>query len=133
MKDSPMNKTLILLPLIALTACSTPRERCISTANSQLRTLDRLVNETRGNVQRGFALRDVQDVRVVQTTCRGESDEGVEFEFDCEETQTRTRREPVTIDLAEEARKLQQLEKRRAQAARNATEQTRQCIALHPE
>ncbi|MCF2871097.1 hypothetical protein L0664_08465 [Octadecabacter sp. G9-8] len=128
-----MKIILITLPLLALAACSTPREQCISTANSQLRTLDRLVNVTRGNVQRGFALTSVQDVRVVQSTCQGRNEDGTEFRFDCEETQTRTRQEPVTIDIAEERRKLAQLEERRDQAARDAVEQTQQCIAMHPE
>lgn len=128
-----MKKTLILLPLVALAACATPRERCISTANSQLRTLDRLINVTRGNVQRGFALAEVQDVRVLRTTCEGTNADGSTFRFPCEETETFTRREPVTINIAEERVKLAQLEERRAQARRDAAAQAQQCIALYPE
>lgn len=128
-----MKKALILVPLIALTACATPRERCISGANRPLATLDRLITETRGNINRGFGLVEVQDVRVIRTSCDGVNEDGTTFRFPCEETQTFTRREPVTLDISEERKKLAQLEDRRAQTARAAAAQVQQCIAVHPE
>lgn len=128
-----MNKTLILIPLLVLAACSTPRERCISAANRPVATLDGLINQTRGNIQRGFALAEVQDVRVLQSTCEGTNEDGSTFRFPCEETETFTRQEPVTINIAEERVKLQQLEERRAQSARAANGQIQQCIAAHPQ
>jgi hypothetical protein len=103
-----MKKTLILLPLLAIAACSTPREQCISNANGQLRTLDRLIDVASGNVQRGFALAEVQDVRVLRTTCQGTNEDGSTFRFSCEETETFTRREPVSINIVEERVKLAQ-------------------------
>lgn len=124
---------LILIPLLALAACASPRAQCISAANRPVTTLDRLIAETRGNVERGFAVQQVQDVRVVDTICRGENEDGTDFRFECEETQTRTRNVPVTIDLDEERRKLAQLEQRRAQAARVANASIQQCVAVHPE
>lgn len=128
-----IRSTLFLIPLVVLTACSSPREQCISSANRPIATLDRLINVTRGNIQRGFALTEVQDVRVVQSTCEGVASDGTAFRFPCEETQTRTRQQPVTINITEERTKLAQLEDRRAQSSRAANAQVQQCIAVHPE
>ena len=128
-----MKKTLILLPLLAIAACSTPREQCISNANGQLRTLDRLINVASGNVQRGFALAEVQDVRVLRTTCQGTNEDGSTFRFPCEDTETFTRREPVSINIVEERVKLAQLQDQRDSAARDVAARTQQCIAIHPE
>jgi hypothetical protein len=128
-----MKKTLILLSLLAIAACSTPREQCISNANGQLRTLDRLIDVASGNVQRGFALAEVQDVRVLRTTCQGTNEDGSTFRFPCEETETFTRREPVSITIVEERGKLAQLQDQRDSAARDVAARTQQCIAIHPE
>ena len=128
-----MKKTLILLPLLAIADCSTPREQCISNANDQLRTLDRLIDVASGNVQRGFALAEVQDVRVLRTTCQGTNEDGSTFGFPCEEIETFTRREPVSINIVEERVKLAQLQDQRDAAARDVAARTQQCIAIHPE
>ncbi|MDC1216017.1 hypothetical protein N8Z63_08660 [Octadecabacter sp.] len=128
-----MKKTLILLSLLAIAACSTPREQCISNANGQLRTLDRLIDVASGNVQRGFALAEVQDVRVLRTTCQGTNEDGSTFRFPCEETETFIRREPVSINIVEERVKLAQLQDQRDSAARDVAARTQQCIAIHPE
>lgn len=128
-----LRKTLLLLPLLAVAACGTPRENCIAGANRPVATLDRLIAETRGNINRGYALVEVQDVRVLRSTCEGRNEDGSTFRFPCEETETFTRQEPVTINVAEERTKLAQLEERRAQAQRQAQAQVQQCIVVHPE
>lgn len=128
-----MKNALFLIPLVALTACATPREQCISSANRSVTTLDRLIRETEGNVQRGFALVDVQDVRVLRTTCEGTNEDGSTFRFPCEETETFNRQEPVSINIAEERIKLTQLQTRRAQAVRDRQQRVEQCVAIHPE
>ena len=125
--------TLLLIPLIALAACSTPRERCISNANRAVSTVDRLIIQTQGNLQRGFGLREVQDVRVVNSICRGRNADGTEFRFQCEDTRTRTRNVPVTINLAEEQVKLEQLRQRRQTLVRQTQDRIQQCVAIHPE
>jgi hypothetical protein len=125
--------TLLLIPLVVLTACSTPREQCISSANRSVATLDRLISVTRGNIQRGYAIAEVQDVRVLRSRCEGTNEDGSTFRFPCEETETFTRRVPITIDIAEERTKLAQLESRREQQASDAQARIQQCIAVHPE
>ena len=125
--------TLLFIPLVALAACSTPREQCISSANRSVATLDRLITVTRGNIQRGYAVAEVQDVRVLRASCEGTNADGSTFRFPCEETETFTRREPVTINIAEERTKLAQLETRREQQARDAQARIQECVAIHPE
>jgi hypothetical protein len=57
---------------LALAACQTPREACVSEASEELRTVDALIAETRGNLDRGYALETEQEVEVVRDTCRVE-------------------------------------------------------------
>ncbi|KPP84114.1 MAG: hypothetical protein HLUCCA08_01240 [Rhodobacteraceae bacterium HLUCCA08] len=129
-----MRKPFLVLPLLALlAACGTPRERCVGAANSELRTLDRLIAVTRGNLERGYALQEVQDVRVIRTTCTGTNEDDTTFTFPCDETQTYTRDVPVAIDLNAERAKLQSLQDRRVREADLAATRIEQCIAAYPE
>jgi len=123
----------ILPALIGLAACSTPQERCISGANRDLRVINGLITETRGNLARGFAIREVQDVVTFDTTCEGVNEDGVEFTVDCEEVETVTRREPVAIDLNAERAKLISLEERQLQLQANQASIVAQCRAQFPE
>lgn len=126
-------KPLALLPLIALAACSTPQERCIGSATGQLRTLDRLIATTQGNINRGYALVEVEDVHVIRTSCEGHNEDGTTFRFPCEETQTHTRREPVSINVAEERVKLEQLMANRSAAQENLGARVQSCRDTYPE
>ncbi|MFN3662018.1 hypothetical protein [Yoonia sp.] len=124
---------LIILPLLALAACATPREQCINQATRDLRVLTNLVTETQGNLARGYALAEDQQVRTVRRTCRGRNSDGTTFRYRCDETETFTTTRPVAIDLnAEQAKMNSLLERQRQQRA--ASDQTvAQCIAIHPE
>lgn len=128
-----MHKSLLILPLALLAACGTPQERCISQANSQLRVLDGLIAESRANLSRGYALEEQQEVVVINTTCTGHNDDGSTFTFPCEDTQTRTRRVPVAIDLNAEQAKLNSLIERREQEAAAAQARAQQCVVQYPE
>lgn len=104
---------LLLVPALALTAaCASPREVCIREAQAELRTLTRLAADTRANVQRGYALETVQEVRTVTVTCTGTNEDGTTFTFPCEETRTFDRQVPVAIDLDAERAKLASIERR---------------------
>ena len=128
-----MRRVLILLPLLALTACETPREACISSANRELSTLNSLVNETRLNIARGYAIGTRQEVRVVQDTCRTQSPEGVITTFPCDETEIVDVDQPVAIDLNAERAKLDSLLERQAQMNRQLQPVLAQCQALPDE
>jgi hypothetical protein len=125
--------SFLLLPLLALAACSTPREQCISISHRPVAQLDHLISTVRGNISRGYALAEVQDVRVLRASCEGINEDGSTFRFPCEETETTTRQEPVAINVGEERVKLIQLENRREQFARDAQSNIQQCVAIHPE
>jgi len=129
-----MRHIAIALPaILALTACATPRESCIAAANRDGRVVNALIAETRGNIARGFAVAERQEIRVKTTTCEAEGDDGVVLTFECEETDTVTVREPVAIDLNAERAKLASLEERQRQNAINAQAAIQQCIAANPE
>jgi hypothetical protein len=122
-----------MLPLVVLAACATPREQCIGDVTRDTRVLSSLINETRGNLARGYALEERQDVRTMRGTCRGRNEEGELFTFSCPETQTFTTTVPVAIDLNAERAKLASLEERFAQAQAASNQAVAQCIAVHPE
>ena len=127
-----MRPLAALLPLAILAACATPREACISDVTRELRTLDRLIAETRANVDRGYGLEERQEVRTVPGFCPGETEDGVEFTVRCERTETRTRNVPVAIDLDAERRQLDQLLDRRARQQEASDAAVRACVAAYP-
>jgi hypothetical protein len=124
---------LALAPVILLSGCATPREACIGSAQSQLRTINALIAETRGNLERGYGLEEVQEVVTIPARCEGTASDGTTFRYDCPRTQTRTRTEPVAIDLNAERRTLESLLERQAQQERATQAAVQQCIAIHPE
>lgn len=128
-----MRPALIIMPLLALTACATPREECIGDATRDTRVLSSLINETRANLARGYALEERQDVRTLTRNCRGKNDDGSTFFFPCNETETFTTTQPVAIDLEAEQAKLRSLERRFATTQASSNQAVAQCIAIHPE
>lgn len=128
-----MRPALLILPILALTACATPRERCISDANRDVYVLRNLISEARGNLARGYALEERRDVRTLSRICRGNNSDGSTFTYPCSETETFTTTVPVSIDLDAEETKLQQLERRLVQAQSTSDQMVAQCIAVHPE
>jgi hypothetical protein len=128
-----MRKILVLLPLLALVACATPREACINDATRELRTVDQLIAQTQGNINRGYAIAEVQDVRTIRTRCTGTNPDGTTFTFPCQQTETVDRQQPVTIDIAAERAKLAQLRQQKTALERQSQATVQACIAAHPE
>ncbi|PJI85165.1 hypothetical protein BC777_3163 [Yoonia maricola] len=128
-----MRPALIVLPFALLAACATPREQCISDVTRDTRVMSSLINEVRGNLERGYALDRQQNVRSVPKTCRARDDDGEVFRFRCDETRTVTTVVPVAIDLNAEREKLASLEERFAQSQAASNQAVAQCIAVHPE
>ena len=124
---------LVLLPILFLGACATPREACVGAAQRQLRVIDGLIAETQANLARGYALEERQEVRTIPRRCTGTTELGEEFRYRCPETITRTRTEPVAIDLNAERAKLNSLLERRAAQSRASEAAVRQCVATYPE
>jgi len=128
-----MRAALIILPMVVLTACATPREECIDQVTRDTKVLSSLINETRGNLSRGYALEERQEVRTVRGTCRGRNEDDSIFTFRCDETETFTTKVPVAIDLNAERAKLTSLEERFAQTQTASNQAVLQCIASNPE
>lgn len=128
-----MRPLLVLVSLLALVACATPQQACIAQATRDARVLDALILQTRGNLARGFAVEEVQEVRTVRDTCTGRNEDGSTFRFRCERTQTVTVEQAVAIDLDAERAKLASLEQRQLQNRANAEAAVQQCRAAYPE
>lgn len=124
---------LALGAALTLTACATPQERCIGEATRELRTLNRLADETRANVARGFAYRTETEVRTVRTTCTGRNEDETTFTFPCEEVETFDRRVPVAIDIAAEEAKLASLEARIREREAALAGRVEACRTAYPE
>ncbi|PZX19632.1 hypothetical protein LX81_00089 [Palleronia aestuarii] len=122
-----------LIPLVLLTACATPRERCVSQAREPLAELDRRIAVARGNIARGYAVAEVRDTRFVTQTCSGLRNNGDRFYYPCTKPVRVTREEPVAIDVTDERRKLAEFGSARISLARQAGSAVNQCASLYPE
>ena len=120
---------LLLLPLLA--SCATPRESCLSSAQKELATIDKLIVETQGNLQRGYAIdREYYTSSRVDLCMRG-GRHRVGWSY-CTVPTTRVREKPVTIDRATEQRKLAELQQARKRAAEEARNKVAYCEAKYP-
>ncbi len=128
-----MRIAFAILPLAVLAACATPREQCIDDVTRDTKILSALVNQTEANLSRGYALEQRQSVRTIRGTCRGTNDDGDDFFFSCDETDTITTTVPVAIDLNAERAKLESLQERLVQTRAASNQAVAQCIAIHPE
>lgn len=126
----------MLVPvLLTLAACGTPQEQCINSVAGNLHTIDGLILQTQGNLQRGFAYTQVvrtipqyQDCTPRATSAnpdpRGEM---------CLVDSVQTFQKPVAIDLVAEQKKLDQLVAKRAELARAAAPAIAACQAQYPQ
>ncbi len=128
-----MRPAFILLPILVLSACATPREQCINQVTQDLRIINSLIAETQGNISRGYAIEERQDVRTSRRICRGENSDGSTFRYPCNETETFTTTRPVAIDLNAEQAKLESLLIRQQQAKAASDQAVIQCIRSNPE
>jgi hypothetical protein len=131
-----MMKRLLFVALAVLTACGTPQERCISRGTADLRTVDRLILETQGNLQRGYALETVTRWEEYWDTClepvvvNGQTTVQARG---CRREYSYTEQRPKAIDLKAEAQKLEGLKAKRTELARAASPVIAQCKADFPE
>ena len=123
----------VIVPLLALAACATPRESCVASARRDLNVVSRLIDETRANLARGYALERRQEIVTIPHRCDGVGPDGSPFTYDCPRTTTRTRQVPVAIDLNAERAKLNSLLERQGQMQRASDAAIRQCLATYPE
>lgn len=135
----PRNITgaLILALPLALAACGTPQERCISRNTTEFRTVNSLLAEVEGNLSRGYAWDERQVVRSrlaqCQTVTTDREGKPVVTTYGCwrDELETERFREP--IDPVAEARKRDGLVARRNALAAGAERAVEACRAAYPE
>lgn len=135
-------KRAALLSLALLVACGTPQEQCIDRATRDLRTVEKLIAETQGNLDRGYALETITVWDEVWDWCYpppppppadGSPPPPPPPPQMCRKEVSREVERPRTIDLAAEARKLDQLKSKRRELARAAEPAIAQCRLQYPE
>jgi len=125
--------------LLLLVACGTPQEQCIQRETRELRTLDRLIVETEANIERGYALVEVQTVDLEPDICyrRGaqnpDGTHGRAVPFTCFSREINTELRPRAIDLNVERAKLASMREKRVSLARQAEASAAQCRVVYPE
>lgn len=131
-----MRRSIVLLAAAALLAgCVSERQQCINRVTADLKVVNRLVEETRENIQRGYALEETQIVRERMVLCGETRDaDGNIIDRDyCRESDIDTIRKPVAINLAAEQAKLDSLLAQQAQLESTAAAGIKACIAAYPE
>ena len=128
-----MHKSLIILPLLGLAACATPRESCIAAASRDLSVVSQLITQTELNVARGYGIDTRQEVRSIPRICYDERADGTIRTEICDETYVRDVDVPVALDLDSERAKLRQLKEQRARLEGPTEAAIRQCMATYPE
>lgn len=129
-------KRIVCLSLAMLAACGTPQEQCIARETRDLRVLDRLIAQTQGNIDRGYALVEVEVVRDRWVLCQAplpvEGEPAARPRM-CLDDYVETETRPKAINLAAEADKLSGMRAKRAGLAKAAERQTAACRATYPE
>ncbi len=129
-------RRLSVTALALLAACGTAQEQCIARNTRDLRTVDRLIAETQGNLQRGYALETITVYEDYWAYCpQPQPPEGQPPQPPrlCLDERPVTEQRPKAIDLNEEARKLDSLKAKRKQLARQAEAVIAQCKTEYPE
>lgn len=131
-----MPRRAILCLFLGLAACGTPQERCILRGTRDLRVVDRLIAETEGNLQRGYALEEVTIYHDRWVRCyepsSGEEGAPPRPTLCLDEVEQIVTR-PKAIDLKDEAEKLASLKAKRATLAKEAQPAIAACKAQYPE
>ncbi|MFM7333432.1 MAG: hypothetical protein ACKO1H_03310 [Tabrizicola sp.] len=129
-------KRLAILALGGLAACGTPQEQCINRNTRDLRTVDQLIAETQGNLGRGYAFETVtvyEDEWVYCPQAPVAEGQPTPPPRLCLDERPVTEKRPKAIDLNAEARKLDSLQAKRRDLARQAEGVIAQCKAQYPE
>lgn len=128
---------LAALAAVALLAgCATPREACITSATRELGVMDRLIAETRRDIDRGYTVQERQIVVPRYTRCErivvGNDGKSRTESYFCFKDTLETVRDPKAIDIAAEQRKLEGMLTRRARMASETQRAVASCQARYP-
>lgn len=133
--EIPVRPAFALPLMMALVACGTPQEQCIARETRDLRVVERLITDTQGNLQRGYALEEVFVDRTVWVDCTPrvpEGDPAPEPKL-CLDEVTDVVTQPKAIDLAAEQRTLDSLLVKRRDLQKAAEGVIAACKAAYPD
>jgi hypothetical protein len=122
-------KRICSIALLGLAACGTPQEQCISGATRDIRTVDRLISEVQGNLDRGFGYEYITVFELDYVDCGTEADP----DRVCAIRVPEQERRPISLDLDAEQIKLNQLRAKRAQQVKSVAPVVAQCKIDNPE
>jgi len=122
-------KRICSIALLGLAACGTPQEQCISGATRDIRTVDRLITEVQGNLDRGFGYDYITVFELDYVDCGTEADP----DRVCAIRVPEQERRPIALDLDAEQIKLNQLRAKRAQQIKSVAPVVAQCKIDNPE
>lgn len=120
-----------LASILALTACSTPREACLRQATAELDTVRALIVQSEATLARGYAIQTEQRAVVYTDFCIGRGSRRADFRF-CNRVAPVTSKRAVAIDPQAEERKLASLKSRESVLIKRSANQLRQCDLTHP-
>ncbi len=123
-----MRKFILGFALL-VAACATPLEQCIANSSRDLRVLNGLVAQTRGNIERGFAIRSEEYFETEEQVCGAIDGEAVY----CNVPVAQSRNVPVAINLDAEQAKLNSLLNKQAELSQRANAVAAECRIRHPE
>lgn len=128
-------KRIALATLALLAACGTPQEQCIRQNTRDLRTVERLIVETEGNLERGYAFETITEYDEYWSYCPQPQvpDAPPVPDRMCLKERAVTVQRPKAIDLNDEARKLESLKAKRKVLAREAEALIVSCKQQYPE
>ena len=118
-----------LTALALLAACATPQEQCINTAANEVGTLRNNIVTLNGNISRGYAIHHSQEQYEVADICYDKDKKP----YTCHHTAYRSVETPVTIDVADQRRKLAELKRRLPAATQRMNQGIAACRATYPE
>lgn len=118
-----------VLSLLALAACASPQERCISGATKDLRILSGLIASTQGNINRGYAVVTEEYFETESQVCGVVDGQDVY----CDVAVPQTREVPKAIDLNAEQAKLQSLLEKQGELRARSRATIAECKRQHPE
>lgn len=122
-----------LFLLLGLAACATPQERCLNTATRDLRTVNMLIDQTQGNIARGFAVESRTDWVTDFDWCPGPYwGRGYYRPMMCERDVPVTTNVPRAIDLRAEQAKLDGLLEKRSELTVQTGARVDACRAAYP-
>lgn len=130
-----MQRYLAMAALLALAACGTPQQQCISAVTHDLTVVDKLIVETQTNIDRGYAYITVPGTitRFVDCTPKPTVKHPNPRPRRCLEEVAHTYSRAVAIDLNQEAAILASLKAKRVELAAVVPQNVAACQRQYPE